>query len=92
MPSFLDLSAMNPPERVISSSPQCQFLHESKLVNPGPGWRLHEGYKSYYECTQPGDGNLIITFNCEERIANAGCQILLYYTTVVAHGGLHRHR
>ena len=81
MPSFLDLSTMNPPESVISSSPECQFLHESKLVNPGPGWRLYEGYKSYYACTQPGDGNLTISFKCEERIANTGCQIVLYYTT-----------
>lgn len=81
VPSFLELSAVNPPESVISSSPQCQFLYDSKLVKSGPGWRLHEGYKPYYECAQPGDGNLTITFNCEERIANAGCQILLYYTT-----------
>lgn len=81
MPSFLDLSTMNPPESVISSSPQCQVLHESKLVNTGPGWRLHDGHKSYYECTQPGDGNLTISFKCKERIANAGCQILLYYTS-----------
>ena len=80
-PDFLDLSNLRPPESILSSSPRCAFVQEKESVYPGPGWKFHGGYKPYYECDTPEDGNLTIPYKCEETLFDAGCQILLYYTT-----------